>query len=203
MPAPILDAAGWAKVRDTAVALQSIRAAAQAHGIPEQAAYKRARREKWPVGQTDKVQEARQTAAANLQVTLSKAVEKGREITAQAVSKPVQSVPEVSEILDTQVQGGQNPAILSLIEKREYLARVVRTPVGQVDEDNSLAQKVKRQTRTDKEGNTYQTEEIEIAGKLRALELDAKLAGEMDRKETGVPINIWGSQVMIGVSSQG
>lgn len=85
-----------------------------------------------------------------------------------------------SQVLSEMVTAGENIKILSLREKREYLAEVVRTPVGKVDEDHPLAQRVKRSTRTDKDGQTHETEEIEIPGKLRAIELDAKLAGELD-----------------------
>lgn len=80
------------------------------------------------------------------------------------------------------VDSGHNIKILSLKEKREYLASVVRTPVGSVNEDSPLAQKVKRSSRTDKRGETTETEEIEIPGKLRAIELDARLAGELDTR---------------------
>ena len=79
--------------------------------------------------------------------------------------------------------------ILTLREKREYLADAVRTPVGKIDENSPLAHRIRR--RTDKDG--AQIEEIESVSKLRALELDAKLAGEIDGKngdDRHVMINI-------------
>ena len=60
MPAPILTREEWAEVHATAVALGSIRAAAKAHGVSEDAAYQRARREKWLVGTPASVQAARE-----------------------------------------------------------------------------------------------------------------------------------------------
>ena len=48
MPAPI--SADWPAIRDTAVALQSIKLAAEKHGVPYPAARTRASREAWPVG---------------------------------------------------------------------------------------------------------------------------------------------------------
>ena len=60
MGQPIRTAAEWAEVHATAVALGSIRAAAKAHGVSEDAAYQRARREKWLVGTPASVQAARE-----------------------------------------------------------------------------------------------------------------------------------------------
>lgn len=48
MPAAIT--ADWEAVRDTAVALQSIKLAAEKHEVPYEAARMRASREAWPVG---------------------------------------------------------------------------------------------------------------------------------------------------------
>ena len=59
MPQPIRTREEWAEIHATAVALGSIRAAAKAHGVPEDAAYQRARREKWLVGTPASVQAAR------------------------------------------------------------------------------------------------------------------------------------------------
>lgn len=88
------------------------------------------------------------------------------------------------------IDAGENLKILSLKEKREYLASIVRTPVGDVTENSPLAQKVKRTSRTDK-GGTTDTEEIELPGKLRAIELDARLAGELDGgKPDGGLVNV-------------
>jgi hypothetical protein len=50
MPKALLSREQWGHVHATAVALQSIQEAAKAHGVSIQAAYKRARREKWLVG---------------------------------------------------------------------------------------------------------------------------------------------------------
>ena len=69
--------------------------------------------------------------------------------------------------------------VLSLAEKRAYLADVVRTPVGEVDEKSPLCQSFK----VDGEGKI----EYKTPDKLKALELDAKLAGEL--KEGQVSVN--------------
>jgi hypothetical protein len=73
--------------------------------------------------------------------------------------------------------------VLSMSEKREFLASVVRTPIGNVDETSPLAQSVKYSGDGGKE--------IKMPGKLEALKLDAQLAGELtDRGESLTMINI-------------
>lgn len=59
--------------------------------------------------------------------------------------------------------------ILTIQQKREFLARVVQTPIGTVDEDSDLCQAFKL-------GES--TREIKMPDKLRAIELDSRLAGE-------------------------
>lgn len=65
--------------------------------------------------------------------------------------------------------------VLTLAEKRKFLAEVVKTPVGKVSKDSQLAQEV----RVDEKSMT-----IKMPCKLKALELDAKLAGEFDEDKT-------------------
>lgn len=71
--------------------------------------------------------------------------------------------------------------VLSLAEKRDYLSRLVRTPISQIDATSDLAQGQK----FDRE--TGVMTELKIPDKLKALELDAKLAGEL--KEQAVVNN--------------
>lgn len=167
----------WSGIRAAAIALQSVRDAARrasAHLPPDEQnrfierVNKRAYRERW--------------------------IEKAREIQGTSpthtkpLSMPVQTGPQ---LLTKMVQSGENPAFLSLIEKREYLASIVRTPVGEVNENSKLAQKVKRRHRTDKDGSSTAEEEIELPGKLKAIELDAKLAGELEpRPDQGGMVSV-------------
>jgi hypothetical protein len=58
-------------------------------------------------------------------------------------------------------------AVMSLREKRLFLAEIVRTPIGKVDESSPLCQGFRR---TDT-GLT-----VTMPDKLQAIELDAKLA---------------------------
>ena len=84
-------------------------------------------------------------------------------------------------------------AVLTLAEKRRFLRLVVLTPISAVNEDSILCQKVeysvgspRRATRggpanpgtheTDRDSRTMK---VTMPDKLRAIELDAKLAGEL------------------------
>ncbi len=72
----------------------------------------------------------------------------------------------------------EDKSVLTLIEKRRFLASVVRTPVGEVDESSHLAQSVKY----GKDGE----KEIKMPGKIEAVKLDAQLMGELvSRPATG------------------
>ena len=59
---------------------------------------------------------------------------------------------------------------MMLIQKREYLARVVMTPVAQVNEESDLCQRFKRTARVYVKA---------MPDKLRAIELDSQLAGDL------------------------
>lgn len=69
MPAAVH--ADWSQVRDTAVALNSIRDAAAQHGVPYDAAKQRAKRESWPVGR--RIATVLATAKASHAVAVAKA----------------------------------------------------------------------------------------------------------------------------------
>lgn len=73
-------------------------------------------------------------------------------------------------------------AVLSLAEKRKFLRDVVTTPVGHVDENNPLAERVKH--------GPLGEREVWMPSKLRAMELDAKLAGELDGERTGANVMV-------------
>lgn len=60
--------------------------------------------------------------------------------------------------------------VMTLIQKREYLARVVGTPIAEVDEKSDLCQRFMRTARSCSK---------EMPDKLRAIELDAQLAGHL------------------------
>jgi hypothetical protein len=66
-------------------------------------------------------------------------------------------------------------SILTARERLEFLAAVVRTPVGSIDEHSPLAQEV-----TIEEGEGRSRKKVKMPNKLDALTLDARLRGELD-----------------------
>ena len=67
----------------------------------------------------------------------------------------------------------EGKAVLTIAQKREFLRRVVVTPIGQVDEESDLCQAAEYSDTGRK---------FKMPDKLRAIELDAKLAGEFTEK---------------------
>ena len=85
---------------------------------------------------------------------------------------------------------------LSYAEKRSYLARCVRTPVGELHEGSDLAQEV---TITESKEGT--TKRIKGVDRLRALELDSKLAGDFYADRTPQASNPFTLIVALGKSA--
>jgi len=81
--------------------------------------------------------------------------------------QPIQEY--IAELKEKLADKAQQQRFLSLEEKRAFLAKVVRTPIGEVDEDHIIAQEVK----TGPDGRT-----VKMPNKLQALELDSRLMGE-------------------------
>lgn len=61
-------------------------------------------------------------------------------------------------------------AVMTLADKRKYLARVIRTPAGLVDETSDLCAKFKR---------VPGGRSISMPDKIGAIALDSRLAGDL------------------------
>jgi hypothetical protein len=85
---------------------------------------------------------------------------------------------------------------LTYSEKRAWLARAVRTPVGELHEGSDLAQEV---TITESKEGT--TKRIKGVDRLRALELDSKLAGDFYADRTPQASNPFLLIVSLGKSA--
>jgi hypothetical protein len=93
---------------------------------------------------------------------------------AARLSANVKVAAYVREIRAAAAEQGKDDAILTIREKREYLARVVRTPIGDVTTDSDLCQE---HARTDGPESSF--EKFKMPGKLEAIKLDSLLAGEL------------------------
>lgn len=84
-----------------------------------------------------------------------------------------QNASEIREITGDRITWLQNQSVaktlLTLEEKRQFLADVLRTPVGEVDESSPLCQSVKW---------SEAGKEIKMPCKLKAIAQDNDLAGE-------------------------
>ncbi|WP_265594114.1 terminase small subunit [Haloferula sp. BvORR071] len=85
--------------------------------------------------------------------------------------------------------------LMTIVEKRSFLAEVVRTPAGSVGLESRLCQGFyeKTKVRGKREGDGTTPEEtaviwrrVVMADKLRAIELDSKLAGHFPKTGAGV-----------------
>ncbi len=118
----------------------------------------------------------------------------GNTKTAEAASSRLLTVVKVAERIAALQQAAAATAVLSLAEKRQYLRRVVMTPLSNVDETSDLCQAAEYEVTGGirgklRRGNADQgneeeepektTVKIKMPDKLRAIELDAKLAGEL------------------------
>lgn len=76
-----------------------------------------------------------------------------------------------------QAQSAQG-AVMSVVHRRKFLARVVRTPISQVEENSELCQSFKQTKRSYRKA---------MPDKLQAIALDSRLAGDLPliRQKTG------------------
>lgn len=85
----------------------------------------------------------------------------------------VRDNPDISERIK-ELQAESNTAqVLTLQQEKEYLTRAILTPLDQIDESSILCQRVKY---------SETGREIWMVDKLRAMELLAKLKGELTEK---------------------
>lgn len=90
----------------------------------------------------------------------------------QAGSRLLSDVDIKQRVAEIQSKS-EGKAVLTIAEKREFLRRVVVTPIGQVDEESDLCQSAEYSDTGRK---------FKMPDKLKAIELDAKLAGEFTEK---------------------
>jgi len=90
---------------------------------------------------------------------------------AAVIGHEIEKRPHVKAYLNSLRTAIWRANAISADERRAFLADIVRTPVGEVTENSPLCQSYK----VDNEGKV----EYKMPDKLKALELDAKLAGEL------------------------
>lgn len=84
---------------------------------------------------------------------------------------------EAERRLEKKVEKQQAPLLLSLMEKRQFLARVVRSKLAEEEDDSDLWQEIEI---------TGDKVKRKLPGKLEAISLDTKLAGDAPPEEVNV-----------------
>ena len=92
------------------------------------------------------------------------------------------SEPKVKQYLSSLRETAFLANVLSLAEKRSFLADIVRTPIGKVDINDKLASGVRYM-----KGEMV---ELKMPDKISALKLDAQLAGELVEKSSQLNIGL-------------
>jgi hypothetical protein len=92
--------------------------------------------------------------------------------------------PRIQAYMDALDEKLDSASLLTVQEKREKLATIVRADLHQVDETHPAAKKV---TRSESESGSSET--IEAYDKLKAIELDSKLAGHLTPEKHQHEIN--------------
>lgn len=105
---------------------------------------------------------------------------------ASAAACRLSNTPSVAQYIADCRAKATTSTVLTLQEKREFFARVVRTPLRSIDpndpehKDGDLIKKYKYTSRTGggEDGATTEVEEFEKLDPLKAIELDNKLSGD-------------------------
>lgn len=110
--------------------------------------------------------------------------------------------PEVVERVRSLQRRSAEAEVMTLIEKRQFLRQVVMTPIAQVDANSILCHTNEITTHV-KDGLVTTNEKTKTFDKLKAIEIDAKLAGELapedDGKNATIPANM---EVIINLVTQ-
>ena len=127
----------------------------------------------------------------------------GNSNTAKAAASRLLTFVDVQKRIKALQDASATDAVMTLRLKREFLCRVVLTPIGEVDRNSDLCQRYvcrvqrSRHAKQAQRGVGKEDEDLKqghyLVGitmpdkKLRAIELDAKLAGELPGKHEEEP----------------
>lgn len=91
---------------------------------------------------------------------------------------------EIKEIIRDIRKKAEDDSVMSLREKRQMLAQICRTPIGDLTKDSPLTKELKMKSIPGR-GDEGDQMEVEVKGmdKLKAMELDSKLAGDFDKDD--------------------
>jgi hypothetical protein len=106
--------------------------------------------------------------------------------------------PEVRAEIERLQKKTETSTVLTRQEKREFLARVVRAKIGEIDETSDLCDS--KTLYYDKEGNHIRTV-LKMPSKAQCVEIDNKMAGHNEPEKVDVTVN--GGVMFVPVPSGG
>ena len=99
--------------------------------------------------------------------------------------------PNIIEELDRLKVAGEKETFMKIDQKRAMLAEIVLTPAWNLDPKSPLAQSVKIKRRTLPDGTVEEDITVRMPCKLRAMELDTKLSGDLNRSGNRTDGDTW------------
>lgn len=108
----------------------------------------------------------------------------GAEVNGHALLKQAHVAARVAEIRE--MAAGLGVALLTIVEKRIFLAEVILTPAGSVGPESRLCQEFYERVEMPGEGGGEKVvlrRRVRMVDKLRAIALDSKLAGHFSQAE--------------------
>jgi hypothetical protein len=135
----------------------------------------------------------------------------GAEANGSALLKKPHVAARVAEIRE--MADGLGVALLTIARKRTFLAEVVETPIGSIGPESRLCQEVYEKVEMPREGEggtVVLRRRIRMVDKLRAIELDSKLAnhfaaakdGDEDKAATDAAVSAKAAELIRGIADR-
>jgi phage terminase small subunit len=100
------------------------------------------------------------------------------------------AMPHVKAYLEKMRKARDERLVLSIQEKREYLAKVVRTAIKDVKPDSELIQEITINKHQDKKGEVTTKTTFKLPSKLDAIKIDNAMMGHNARTEIDVNLSV-------------
>jgi len=113
-----------------------------------------------------------------------------RESAASGASR-LMSMPNIRDELTRLKDAAEKDTLMKIDQKRAMLAEIVLTPAWNLDPKSPLAQSVKIKRRTLPDGTVEEDITVRMPNKLRAMELDTKLSGELNQSGKRTDGDTW------------
>ena len=100
---------------------------------------------------------------------------------AASAASRLMSQPNIIEELERLKVAAESDTLMNIDQKRAMLAEIIMTPPWNLDPKSPLAQSVKIKRKTLPDGTIEEDINVRMPCKLRAMELDTKLSGDLSR----------------------